>query len=68
MYQELIPDEFVIYAGHVVLLGQSVPRHIDRAGQISERNAQRKLFHGKYVGGKIREKSEGANRFSGKGP
>jgi hypothetical protein len=39
MYQEPIPDEFVIYAGHVVLLRQSDPRHIDRAGQISERNS-----------------------------
>jgi hypothetical protein len=67
MYQEPLPDEFVIYAGHVVLLRQSDPRHIDRTGQISERKAQRKQFHGKYVGGKIGQKPEVANRSSGNG-
>jgi hypothetical protein len=44
MYQVLIPGEYVIYVGHVVLLLDSVPRSIDRAGKISERNAKRKQW------------------------
>jgi hypothetical protein len=67
MYQKLIPKELVIYGGHVILLRQSVPRHIDRAGQISERNAWRKQFYGKCVGGKIRQKPESANISLGNG-
>jgi hypothetical protein len=64
MYQEPIPDELVIYAGHVVPLRQSDPRHTDRARHISERNAQRKQFYGKYeyVGGGGGNKKETGGR------
>jgi hypothetical protein len=65
MYLNPTPDEFVIYAGHVVLLRQLDPRHFDRAGQISERNFIEKTVSRKICKGKNKTESGGRQQIFG---